>query len=70
MNQHNPIQDDNDLYSNRQFHQKQLMLVVHHLFHFHLDLFDQFFAIEPIQFNYIIHYCHAKTKNNNVHFID
>ena len=68
MNQHNLIQDDNDLYLNRQSHQKQLMSVgLDHWFDFHLDLFDQFFAIKPIQFNYNTHYCHAKAGNSNIH---
>lgn len=53
MIQHNQIQDDNDLYLNRQYHQMQLMLVVHYLFHYsHLHLFVQFFAIIP-KYTYI-----------------
>jgi hypothetical protein len=65
MIQHNQILIDNDLYSNKQFHQKQLMLVVLvavHLFDFQQDLFDRFFAIEPIQFNFM-----QRRENNNVY---
>ncbi len=69
MIQHNQIPIDNDLYSNRQYHQMQSMLVVLHLFHFYLDLFDQFFAIKPIQNNIQLYKCSYKDKMIDYHAV-